>query len=120
MKLINSALLALSLVGFSQAIVENAEIMDKPVVIGILTQPVSKLDQGNFPEAQYILEINREYVETSGMVKAIPIHYDMPADQLYALLDKIDGVHLTGGGLDLYNKTSGTWHPYYETARRIF
>lgn len=54
------------------------------------------------------------------MVKAIPIHYDMPADQLYALLDKIDGVHLTGGGLDLFNKTSGTWHPYYETARRIF
>ena len=54
------------------------------------------------------------------MVRAMPIHYDMPADQLYSLLDKIDGVHFTGGGLTLFNKTSQTWHPYYETARRIF
>jgi hypothetical protein len=37
------------------------------------------------------------------MVKAIQIHYVIKADQLYVLLDKIDGVHLTGDGLDVYN-----------------
>ncbi len=67
-----------------------------------------------------MLEINREFIETSGFVKAIPIHYDISEDDLNDLLDKIDGVHFTGGGLTLYNETSGQWHPYYETARRIF
>ena len=81
-------------------------IDDKPVVIGILTQPPNGDNKATFPTSHYILEINKEFVETSGMVRAMPIHYDMPADQLYSLLDKIDGVHFTGGGLTLYNKTS--------------
>lgn len=60
---------------------EEGNILDdKPVVIGILTQPISSKNHGNFPEVQYILEINKEFIETSGMVKAIPIHYDIPAD----------------------------------------
>ena len=54
------------------------------------------------------------------MVKAIPIHYDLPEDVLTGLLDKIDGVHFTGGGLDLFNFTTMQWHPYYQTARIIF
>ena len=76
---------------------------DKPVVIGILTQPPNGVNKETFPGSHYILQINKEFVETSGMVSAIPIHYNMPADQLYSLLDKIDGVHFTGGGLTLYN-----------------
>jgi hypothetical protein len=54
------------------------------------------------------------------MVRAIPIHYNTPVDVLYGILDKIDGVHMTGGGLDLYNFTTGEWHPYYQTAKKIF
>ena len=84
--MLNSALLASIVLAFtvSQAQFtseEKGNILDeKPVVIGILTQPISSRNHGNFPEAQYILEINREYIETSGMVKAIPIHFDIPAD----------------------------------------
>ena len=54
------------------------------------------------------------------MVKAIPVHFDMPEDDLYQLLDRLDGVHLTGGGLDFYNPETRTYHPYYVTAKRIF
>lgn len=89
----------------SQSTEDPSKILidDKPVVIGILTQPPNGDNKVTFPSSHYILEINKEFVETSGMVRAIPIHYDMPADQLYSLLDKIDGVHFTGGGLTLYN-----------------
>lgn len=93
---------------------------DRPVLIGILTQPKSGLNQNSFSGEQYILEVNRAFVETSGMVKAVPIKYDLAEDELYDILDKIDGVHLTGGGLDLYNFTTDQWHPYYITSKRIY
>jgi hypothetical protein len=93
---------------------------EKPVVIGIMSQPRSQRNINEFPTDQYILEINREFIESSGMVRAIPIHYDTPEDVLEGILDKIDGVHFTGGGLNLYNFTSQMWHPYYLTAKRIF
>ena len=44
----------------------------------------------------------------------------MPEDELYKLLDKLDGVHFTGGGLDLYDFQKNQFHPYYLTARMIF
>lgn len=50
----------------------------------------------------------------------MPIHYNTPEESLIGILDKIDGVHFTGGGLDLYNFTSQMWHPYYQTAKLIF
>ena len=40
------------------------------------------------------------------MSRAVPIHYDIPETDLISLLDKLDGVHFTGGGLDLYNFTT--------------
>jgi hypothetical protein len=85
-----------------------------------MTQPKSQRNIKDYPTDQYILEINREFIESSGMVRAMPIHYDTPAEVLEGILDKIDGVHFTGGGLDLYNFTSQVWHPYYLTAKRIF
>jgi hypothetical protein len=44
----------------------------------------------------------------------------MPESQLLELLPQINGVLFTGGGLTLINKTTGEWHPYYQTARVIF
>lgn len=67
-----------------------------------------------------MLSVNREYLEASGMVRAVPIKFDIPEDELLVLLSKIDGVHFTGGGLNLYNFTSDEWHPYFITARRIY
>jgi hypothetical protein len=78
-----------------------------------MTQPKSKLNGNEFPTDQYVLENNREFIESSGMVKAMPIHYDTPEEVLYGILEKIDGVHFTGGGLNLYNFTTQLWHPYY-------
>ena len=54
------------------------------------------------------------------MVRTIPIHFNTPDYVLEGILDKIDGVHFTGGGLDLYNFTTQEWHPYYKTAKHIF
>ncbi len=79
---------------------------DKPILMGVLTQPKSKYNQDTVPEIDYVLSVNREFLEASGMVKAVPIHFEIPEDDLLALLAKIDGVHFTGGGLNLYNFTS--------------
>ena len=75
-------------------------------MIGVLTQPPNGDNKGKFPSSHYILEINKQFVESSGMVKAVPIRYDIPSDQLYKMIDQLDGVHFTGGGLTFYNKTT--------------
>ena len=93
---------------------QSVDILDdKPIVIGILSQPKSSKNLKDFPTDQYILEINREFIESSGMIRAMPIHYDTPENVLNGILDKIDGVHFTGGGLDIFNFTTMQWHPYY-------
>jgi hypothetical protein len=78
------------------------------------------LNTNSFSERDYVLGVNREFLETAGQVTAVPIHFDLPEDELLALLAQLDGVHFTGGGLHLYNFTTNEWHPYYITARRIF
>jgi hypothetical protein len=50
------------------------------VKIGILTQPIN----ANNPKAegpdQYILDINRQFIELSGVAKAVPLRYDLILD----------------------------------------
>ncbi|CDW74539.1 glutamine amidotransferase class-i family protein [Stylonychia lemnae] len=64
----------------------------------------------NFPEEQYILETNQLFIEDSGGVTAVPIYYDITDRDLYSLLERVNGVHFTGGGLNLIDKETGEEH----------
>ena len=66
-----------------------------------------------------MLKINKDFIEAN-RATAIPIQYDLPDSVLYPLLEMINGVHFTGGGLTLINPTTGEQHPYYQTAKKIF
>lgn len=81
-------------------------------IIGILTQPTPKNTS-----VRYILESNDNFHKWSGS-RTIAIPYDISERGLLALLGNINGVHLTGGNLELIDK-DGNLHPYYVTAKRI-
>ena len=93
--------------------------MQRQIVIAILTQPKSDLNNATFTYDQYVLEINRLYIESSGAV-AVPLYYDIKDEALYQLLENVNGVHFTGGGLTLIDPATGVKHPYYKTAEKIF
>lgn len=81
----------------------------KPV-IGILTQPVDVSKKHMFDYTQYILEVNDNFIRWGG-ADTVAIPYNMPQDRLLELLNQINGVLFTGGGLELVDK-SGQMHPY--------
>ena len=59
-------------------------------------------------------EHNINFVHYAGS-HSLPIRYDLPDEDLYPLLNQINGVYFTGGGIiDLLGS------PYYKTARKIF
>ncbi len=77
------------------------------------------MNNATFSHDQYVLEINRAFIEVTGAV-AVPIYYDISDEKLYQLLSEINGVHFTGGGLLLIDPVTGEEHPYYKTAKKIF
>ena len=81
-------------------------------IIGILTQPNVKQSLDH-----YILEVNDNLNNWSGL-RTIAIPYDISEKKLNVLLRNINGVHLTGGSLELIDQ-NGKQHPYYVTAKRI-
>lgn len=50
----------------------------------------------------------------------VMIKYDISDEELYPILDNINGVFFTGGGLNLIDEESGNIHQYYKTAKKIF
>ena len=54
--------------------------------MGIVTQPHSPRNEGFFPMDEYILDVNREFMEYHGSI-AVPIRYNLPEAELYQLLD---------------------------------
>jgi gamma-glutamyl-gamma-aminobutyrate hydrolase PuuD len=59
-----------------------------------------------FPYDQYILEVNKIFVQQGGSI-VVPIYYNIQDEHLNELLDNIDGVLFTGGGLELVNPVTG-------------
>ena len=67
---------------------------------------------------EHLWEHNINFVHYAGS-HSVPIRFDISDEDLYPLLDQINGVFLTGGGLDII-LPDGTQHQYYKTARKIF
>ena len=72
----------------------------------------------DFPYEHFLWEHNINFVHYAGS-HSVPIRFDISDEDLYPLLDQINGVFLTGGGLDII-LPDGTQHQYYKTARKIF
>ena len=53
------------------------------IKIGILTQPINSsiLPSESKNPDQYILDINRKFIELSGIAKAVPLRYDLILDE---------------------------------------
>ena len=95
---------------------EEGDEIDYQPIIGILTQP-KRFKNGTDMEESYILQSNDDFQTWSGS-RTIAIPYNIEERALIDLLGNINGVHFTGGGLELIDK-DGNQHPYYVTAKRI-
>ena len=84
-------------------------------VVGILTME-SFLD---FEYKHFIWEGNVNMVHYAGSW-AVPIRYDISDEELYPLLDSINAVLFTGGGMPLVDRETGEQSVYYKTAKKIF
>jgi len=71
-------------------------------VIGIMTMPLwsEKMATSGFNPKHFSWEHNVNFIHYAGSF-AVPIRYDISDEDLYPLLDSINGVFLTGGGLDI-------------------
>ena len=66
----------------------------------------------------YILEVHNRWLHYSGL-RTVAIPYEIPNDELEALLPMLNGAYLTGGSLDLINKTDNKHHEYYNKAKMM-
>lgn len=77
------------------------------VKIGILTQPIDhktfRKAEGHEGFDQYVLEVNRKFVQLTGTATAVPLRYDLVEDKVRFMqtLNELDGVLFTGGMLPL-------------------
>jgi gamma-glutamyl-gamma-aminobutyrate hydrolase PuuD len=73
-------------------------------VIGILTQPIEwVIDQpGANPLDQYVQDSYKYFIDANSQAEAVPIRFDLIKDpeKLHQTLDSVNGVLLTGGGLN--------------------
>jgi gamma-glutamyl-gamma-aminobutyrate hydrolase PuuD len=78
--------------------------VDLPV-IGIMTMPFwdESMKTESFQYEHFTWEHNVNFVRYAGSF-SLPIKYNLPDEELYELLDQINGAYFTGGGLnDLVN-----------------
>lgn len=89
-------------------------------VIGIITMPLwnPKMATDQFNPKHFSWEHNVNFVHYAGSF-AVPIRYDISDEDLYPLLKQINGVFMTGGGLDIMYP-NGTLSQYYQTAKKIY
>lgn len=94
------------------------------IKIGIVTQPINSNDPACQNPDQYILDINRQFIELSGLATAVPLRYDLILDEsiLKKTLDDLDGVLFTGGFLSLrvYKYAPESVKTFYATAKYVF
>ena len=99
----------------------QAETLNDRPVIGILdisneaaSGKNSKSGLGTFMHAQYV-----KFLESAGAI-VVPIHYDNTYEETEYLMNRINGVLFTGGGLEFNDPETEEPIEYTRTARHIF
>lgn len=86
--------------------------------VGILTMPPLTNETHLVGHGHYITEMSEIFMRMGG-IYPVYIPYNISDEDLYPLLDQINGVYFTGGDLDLYNEQTGELHPYTITSMKI-
>ena len=102
---------------YTQHFVDESDFQTSQPAVGILTMPTQGPTE-LFPYGHHVWEHNANFVHYAGAYD-IPIAFDVADDELYALLDQINGFYFTGGPLEMFSE-SGESHVYYETAKKIY
>ena len=88
----------------------------QPPVIGIMTLP---LDENNKHQSSNWTQITTsyiKYVESVGAI-AMPIYYNHTYEEIQNLLQKINGVLFTGGGLDFFDSDTEDDSDYIRSSK---
>ncbi|CDW72622.1 peptidase c26 family protein [Stylonychia lemnae] len=105
-----------------EAVKKAFKVKDAPqkqlLTVGILTLPTGTNMLKHMSSSQYIWEMGDIWMREAGL-NAVYIPYNATDEDLYPILDQINGVFFTGGSIDLYNYTTGVPHPYTVTAEKI-
>ena len=72
----------------------------------------------SFQYRHFTWEHNVNFIHYAGTFAAV-VKFDMNDRELYALLDQLNGVYLTGGPLNLIDTHTLKQHTYYKTAKKI-
>ena len=81
-----------------EELLNSTHFQTEQPVVGILTMPVwdDNMYTEDFEYPHFVWEHNVNFVHYAG-TWAVPIKYDLPADELAALLPQLNGVFFTGG-----------------------
>ncbi len=80
--------------------------------------PPADSEAAEVGHGHYVTEMADIFMRLGGLYPVF-IPYNVTDQDLYQLLDQINGVYFTGGDLDLYDETTGKLHPYTITSQKI-
>ena len=88
---------------------------------GIATTPLffSQMRTDTFDYPHFSWDHNVNFVHYAGNW-AVPVRWDLSDEDLYALLDSINGVYFAGGATELIDMETGEMSVFYKTAKRIW
>lgn len=90
-------------------------------VVGIFTSPIffnrMRTDTFDYPHFTWASNVN--FVHYAGSW-SVPVRWDLSDEDLYALLDSINGVFFAGGATELIDMETGEMSPFYKTAKRVW
>lgn len=85
-----------------------------------MTTPVfGDYSSASFAYDHFTWETNVHFVHYAGSW-AVPVRYDLSDEDLFALLDQINGVLFAGGNTPFFKEDSDEFSPFYHTAKRVF
>lgn len=123
LKFLIFTLLLLTVSGFRSLqkpfqILDDLEPLNTRPIIGVLTQPVT----GDPSRPAGTTSIAATYIKNIESVggSVVPVHYTDSFDDVYQLMQKINGIFFTGGDLDLVDPKTGEFHPYTKLANFIY
>lgn len=72
------------------------------------------MNTSTFKHPHFTWETNVNFIHYAGSW-AVPIRYDLSDEDLYALLDSVNGVFLAGGATDMIDFETGEQSVFYQT-----
>ena len=95
---------------------QNHQQLNERPVVAILTCEFDIMNTGIPVESMPLTYTN--YLEHAG-ARAVPVSFKASKEDIYKVLDKVNGVLFTGGDIMQFNKTTKEFHQYYRATEMI-